>query len=113
MTDTAGSMNERITLEYIARTSDGMGGFNETWTEDSTVWCEIKDTAAREMIQAMATTMVVSHRIRIRYKSDVTNAWRVKYMLEGTAKYFAIVGIQNQRRGNEFMWLLCKEASVG
>jgi len=84
-----------------------MGGFTDTWTDAATIWAAIWPTSAKEIIAANATTMVVSHRIRIRYRSVLQAVWRIKF----GNRYFAIVSIINQNEANEYLDLMCKEAT--
>ena len=103
-----GDLNKRVTLQYKTRVPDGMGGFTEVWnsvTPDT--WAAIWPTSARDLIQASSTAMVVSHRIRIRYRRDVRGSYRVKF----GNRYFAIVSIINPEEKNEWLDLMCKEAA--
>lgn len=100
-------LNKRITLQYKTIVPDGMGGFTNSWNDAGTVWAALWPTSAKEIIQANSTAMVVSHRIRIRYRRDVKGSWRVKF---GT-RYFAIIAITNPNEKNEFLDLMCKEAA--
>lgn len=103
-----GDLNKRVTLQYKTRVADGMGGFTETWTDAATVSAAIWPTSAKEMVQANSTTMVVSHRIRIRYRRDIKGSWRVKF----GNRYFAIVGGPiNPEEKNEWLDLMVKEAA--
>jgi SPP1 family predicted phage head-tail adaptor len=102
-----GDLNKRITLQYSTRVSDGAGGFTTTWVDAATVWAAIWPTSANEIIAANATVMVVSHRIRIRYRAVLKASWRIKFGL----RYFAIVSIINQNEANEFLDIMVKEAA--
>ena len=103
-----GKLNKRITLQYKTQTADGMGGFTEVWTSIiPDIWAAIWPVSAKEMVSADKTTMTVTHRIRIRYRSTISGSWRVKF---GT-RYFAITGIVNPEERNEWLDLVCIEAS--
>jgi SPP1 family predicted phage head-tail adaptor len=102
-----GELNRRITLQYQTKVSDSMGGFTTTWNDAATVWAAIWPTSANEITAANATSMVVSHRIRIRYRSVLKSSWRVKFGL----RYFNIVSILNPNESNEYLDLMCKEAA--
>lgn len=102
-----GDLNKRIELQYSTKVSDGMGGFSTTFVTAATVFCAIWPISALEQVQAMATTMTISHRIRIRYRSVLKSFWRIKF---GT-RYFSIVSILNPSERNEWLDLLCKEAA--
>jgi SPP1 family predicted phage head-tail adaptor len=101
-------LNKRITLQYQTKAPDGMGGWNSVWnsvTPDT--WAAIWPTSAKELIQTNSTAMVVSHRIRIRYRRDVKGSMRIKF----GNRYFAIVSIINPEEKNEWLDLMCKEAA--
>lgn len=83
-----------------------MGGFTNTWVDAATVWAAIWPVSANETVQANSMTMVVTHRIRIRYRSAMKSAWRVQF----GKRNFAIVSIINPSEGNEWLDLMCKEA---
>jgi len=103
-----GELNKRITLQYPTKTSSGMGASDtSTWTDYATVWAAIWPVSANDTIQTNATVMVVSHRIRIRYRSILKSSWRVKF----GNRFFAIVSILNPNEKNEYLDLLCKEAA--
>ena len=101
----AGTLNKRITLQYTTNVSDGMGGFTATWIDAATVWAAIWPTSAAELIQSMQTDMVISHRVRIRYRSVLRPSWRIRFGL----RYFNIVSIINPNERGEWLDILCKE----
>lgn len=100
-------LNKRITWQYKAKVSDGMGGTVDTFVDACTTWAAIWPTSANEIIAANAISMVVSHRIRIRYRSIFKSSWRGKF---GT-RFFSIVGITNPNESCEWLDVLCKEAA--
>ena len=103
----AGTLNKRIEIQAPTRTSDGMGSFTETWGEIATVWAAIWPLSATETIQSMQTDMVISHRIRIRYRSVLRPSWRLRFGL----RYFNIVSIINPNMKNEYLDILAKEST--
>jgi SPP1 family predicted phage head-tail adaptor len=103
-----GELRHRITFEKRSIVSDGMGGATETWEEYDTAWAAIWPTSAKEQIVANAPSMVVTHRIRVRYHSTINASWRVKF---GT-RYFTIISIVNHEEANRWLDLLCKEAKA-
>lgn len=103
----AGDLNKRIVLQYKTRVADGMGAWTETWNDAATIWAAIWPTSAAELVAANATSMVVSHRIRIRYRSTIKSSWRVRF----GNRYFAIVSIINPSEKNEYLDLMVKEAA--
>jgi len=70
------------------------------------IWAALWPVSAGEVTAANATVMVVSHRIRIRYRSVMRAGWRVKF----GNRYFNIVSILNPNEANEWLDLMVKEA---
>lgn len=71
------------------------------------IWAAIWPTSANEVVQANATVMVISHRIRIRYRSVMKAGWRVKF----GNRSFNIVSILNPNESNDWLDLMTKEAA--
>lgn len=104
----AGDLNKRIVLQAPAKVSDGMGGFTNTYTAvASSVPAAIWPASAGDVIQAQATVMVVTHRIRIRYRSVLKTSWRVSW----SGRYFTIVSIIDPNMEHKYLDLMCKEAA--
>ena len=103
-----GSLNKRINLECETRVSDGMGGTITSFKEISAdVPAAIWPTSASERVQQMGTTMTITHRIRIRYRSDIRVNWRLKFK----NRYFDIVSIINPNMENRILDIMAKEAA--
>lgn len=104
----AGDLNKRITIQAPTKVSDGMGGFSTVFsTVASSVAAAIWPVSASDQIQAQATVLVVSHRIRIRYRSVLKTSWRIKF----GNRYFTIVSITCPNEAREFIDIMCKEAA--
>ena len=101
-----GDLRHRITLQSATQTSDGMGGFNIVWKNEMTVWGSMWPTSASEIVAANSISMIVSHRIRIRYRL-IESSWRIKH----GDKYYAIVSIINPNMANRQLDLMVKEAA--
>ena len=100
-----GALNKRITIEAPTRASDGMGGFDNTWSEIADdVAAAIWPVSANEQIKAMGAVMTMTHRIRIRYRSDIRSSWRLKYKND----YFDIVSIVNPNMANRALDIMVK-----
>jgi len=103
-----GDLNKLVSIIGTTRISDGMGGFTQTdSTIASEIWAAIWPVNASEQVQAMSTTMTISHRIRIRYRSVLRSSWRIKFGL----RYFNIVSIINPNERNEYLEMMCKEVA--
>jgi SPP1 family predicted phage head-tail adaptor len=100
-------LNKRITIQYQTKVSDGMGGFVTSWVDQSQIWAAIWPLSANETVQANATVMVITGRIRIRYRTVFKSSWRIKY----GNRFFNIVSVLNVNEANEYLDLMVKEAA--
>ena len=102
-----GALNKIISIEAPTKAGDGMGGFVNTWAEmASNVPAAIWPTSAKELVAADSVSMVVSHRIRIRYRKDIRASWRIKYK----NAFYNIVSIVNPNMENKILDIMAKEA---
>lgn len=103
-----GDLNKRISIEAPTKVSDGMGGFASGYvTIVSSVPAAIWPVSSAETIQANSATLIITTKIRIRYRSVMKSGWRIKY----GNRYFSIVSIIDQNERHEYLDLLCKEAA--
>ena len=100
-----GSLNKRITLQYKTEVSDGGGGFTSTWVDLETISAAIWPTSATETLKAGQQTMVLTGRIRIRYRTNIRPSYRIKY----DDKYYSITSIVNPGMENKWLDLIYKE----
>lgn len=101
-----GDLNKRITLQYATKASDLMGNFTLSWVDYAIIWAAIWPLNASETVQAMQADLVVTHRIRIRYRSVFRPDWRIKF----GNRYFNIVSVLNANERNEWLDIMAKEA---
>jgi SPP1 family predicted phage head-tail adaptor len=80
-----GSMRDRVTIksQTEARSPSGETTFN--WdTTVATVWASVNGLSSRDILQAQQANVIATHRIRIRYRADVTHLnrliWRGRTM---------------------------------
>jgi len=101
-----GELNKRILLQYTTSVVDAMGGSDDIWNDKATVWAAIWPVSAAEQVRAGQTFGTVTHKIRIRYRSDIRNSWRIKF----GERYFTILGPPiNPNEKNEWLDLITKE----
>lgn len=74
-----GDLRHRITLQTLALTSDGQGGQTEAWADLATVWAYVKPISANERLYAQKLEPLITHRVTIRYRTDVTSEMRFTY----------------------------------
>ena len=103
-----GSLNKRIDIQAETKISDGMGGYTTSWsTVASSIPAAIWPTSAKDITAMNSTTMIISHRVRIRYRSVLRSSWRLKF----GNRYFAIVSIIDPNEEHKMLDLMCKEAA--
>ena len=103
-----GDLNKRIDLIATTKVGDGMGGITETdITVASSIPAAIWPTSAKDITAMNSTTMIISHRVRIRYRSVLRSSWRLKF----GGRYFAIVSIIDPNEEHKFLDLMCKESA--
>lgn len=73
-----GRMRERVTIKAPQEVQSPTGEVTLGWdTAVATVWASVDGLSSRDILQAMQANVIASHRIRIRYRSDVTHENRV------------------------------------
>lgn len=108
----SGALRHRITIQNKSTTQDAAGEESNAYTDIAAtpvVWATVTAIAAQERFvggaeQQMAT---VTHRVRIRYRTDLSNRMRVVW--EGRA--LDIEGIQYDAR-RVHTTLLCREVQA-
>jgi SPP1 family predicted phage head-tail adaptor len=90
-----GALNRWLTLEAPVEADDGSGGVTRNYEAAATLWASIEPVAARETVAAGALCANVTHRIRIRFSSDITLRHRFR---DGDAIYrFAALRVRDKR----------------
>jgi len=102
-----GSLNKQIIIQYPTKSVDVMGTPTDAWNDGDTIYAAIWPFSAAEQIQSMASTLLVSHRIRIRYRSDIKANWRLKYR----NSYFNIISIIDKDMKHKMLEILTQEVA--
>jgi len=74
---TAGQLREPLTIQRKFAVSDGIGGQTISWITLGSTRGDVRPVSGREALQAMQLQASVTHRIYIRYRSDITAADRL------------------------------------
>jgi SPP1 family predicted phage head-tail adaptor len=105
----AGKLRHRVTVQSPAGTRDAVGERQTTWTDvAANVPASIEPLAAREQFLAAQAQASTTHRVRLRYSSDLSalNAsWRIKF----GDRVLVIDGVRNIEERNMEFELLCTE----
>jgi SPP1 family predicted phage head-tail adaptor len=67
-----GVLRDRVTITRATTTTDSLGGQATSWSTLATVWGCFRGLTGREAMQASAVQSSMTHRLTIRYRSDVT-----------------------------------------
>ena len=100
-----GTLDHRLTIEQMAQTPDGAGGYALGWQTYLSVWGQIEPGGGREHLVAFALQSSVTYRVIIRRQIGVTTAMRVK----AGARVFKILAVEDQGPRGRFLELLCEE----
>lgn len=73
------ALDRRMALQSVTTVADALGGRTSTWATTTSVWASLDPLGGREAIQAQALQSTLSHRVRIRYRTDVTPQQRLVY----------------------------------
>lgn len=104
-----GALNKVIELQKPTETTDNMGGYTTTYATQYTVFAAIWPISASDHVKSEQMIGIVTHKIRIRYNSELKSKWRIKF----GSRYFTIVAPPiNTNEGNRQLELLCKEVEA-
>ena len=101
----AATLRHRVVLQSAADTADGGGGGATVWSDTATLWASIEPLKGTERLTAQQLESRLTHRVRLRHRSDVTTAMRVKF---GT-RIFNIRAVINPDERDRLLELLCEE----
>lgn len=77
-----GALTERLTIVAPTITTDTQGGRSVTWAAISGtpyVWAKVEALSGDERLQATAITALVSYRVTMPYRADLTPAMRLSW----------------------------------
>lgn len=100
-----GNMRRRLTVQFKTETADGAGGYTRTWDTQETVWGNIEPMSGNKVLIGGELSAVVTHKIYIRYRSDITTQNRIVYGSR-TFQIHAAIIIQEKQR---YLQLSCQE----
>ncbi len=74
-----GWLRHRVSLEQRSAAADGAGGEAVTWTKRADLWARVEPVSADERPVAGHVAGIVTHRITLRWRDDVTGLMRVTW----------------------------------
>ena len=100
-----GDFRHRITFQESVKVPDGYKGFTITWQDVVVVWAQVDPLSGREYFYAHQIKDEISHRVRIRYRTDVNEEMRI---LHGE-RSFKIESMIDMGERREFLEIRCQE----
>ena len=110
---TAGKMNRKVTIERSSLTTDGEGGFTETWTPDPSggVWAWITPLSARESY--FFERVIPGNRVKavIRFRGDANGApyYSAKDRVTFNGRTYAVESVIDIEDESRYMELMLAE----
>jgi len=101
-----GDMRHRITFQEPVKTPDGYKGHTVQWQDVVTVWASVEPLSGREYFYSHQIKAEVTHRVRMRYRTDITTKMRIKLSEDRALTIESILDIKERR---EMLELLCRE----
>ena len=100
-----GDFRHRVIFQKEVKVPDGYKGHAVTWQDVITVWASVDPLSGREYFYAHQIKNAISHRIRIRYRTDVNEAMRIRH----GDRYFSIESMIDMGERREFLEIRCQE----
>ena len=98
-----------IRLQSRTQVADGMGSTTGVWGDEYETWAGVWPVAlqsrTKELTKDGKLTLEITHKVRIRYRSDVVAGWRVLF----GSRTFDILSIINPDERNIILELVCRE----
>lgn len=76
----AGHLDQRVTFQTKANTSDGAGGSTTAWADVAdtpTVWAQALPLTGREMAQEGGDAATAQYKFTVRYRTDISEIDRI------------------------------------
>lgn len=101
-----GDMRHRITVQEPVKSPDGYKGHTVQWRDLIEVWASVEPLSGREYFYSHQIKAEVTHRVKIRYRTDITVKMRIKLSED---RALAIESILDLQERHEILELLCRE----
>lgn len=100
-----GRLRLRLTLEHATATPDGAGGSTLSWSAVATVPADVAPIGSDERAVGEGLADLVTHRIVIRKRSDVSTGDRFRL----GDRLFHIRGLADPQEDGRYLVCLCEE----
>ena len=105
----AGNLRHYVAFQSSVDTPDGSGGMVEVWAADFYDWVAIWPMSGKEMIENLRVSADITHKVRMRYRSGVTNKMRIVW---GSRTLEIKTAPINKDERNYQVDLICAELDV-
>ncbi len=102
-----GPLRHRVALQSATSSLDEYGGAGLSFSTDATVWASVEPISGRELISAQQQHAETTHRIRVRYTTNVTQESRIVW----ESRIFEVVSLIDNKEKKRMIELMCKEIS--
>jgi SPP1 family predicted phage head-tail adaptor len=75
----AGTLKDRLTLQRYQATTDPKWGTTPGWWNTCDLWADVEPLGGSEKTDNAGVQTTISHRIRTRYRTDITSKDRLLY----------------------------------
>lgn len=102
-----GRMRERVTIKAPTEVRSRSGETTLNWdTTVATVWANVGGLSSRDILQAQQANVIATHRMRIRFRDDVTHLHRIVWR----GKTMEIASVVD-RGGRDTLEILAREVT--
>jgi SPP1 family predicted phage head-tail adaptor len=101
----AGKLTNRVVIERRSTSTDALGQPYTSWTTVATVWAWIAHLNGIEAIKAGADTSLIRTSIRIRWRTDVTAAMRIRHNTD----VYEIKAVLPRLQSGDFIDMVCQK----
>lgn len=103
----AGPLRHRIMLQETVKVQDPItGAMIDSWVDVKPVWAEVTAVSARDFVAAQAYQNQITSRIKIRYRTDISDKHRILFR-GGIYNIEAV--LPDPDSGLEYLTLPCSE----
>lgn len=74
-----GRLRERVTIQQATATRNRIGETVQTWGTFAEVWASVEGLSGREVLQSGQQQTEVTHRVRMRYVTGLTQQMRLSW----------------------------------
>jgi SPP1 family predicted phage head-tail adaptor len=106
-----GPLRHNLALERVSIARDEGGGAVETWSEVARVWGAVEATGGSLPFLADAHRARTTHRIMLRWRSDVSTADRLRLGTGPTSRLFRIATIADPDGRRRALTCACEEVT--